>query len=639
MPDPLDEALDEWWLTAQVQSLVPGQSATFDFVRQITGDELHQAREANKLLTRLANAAPYAKLSTLFKPLQETFEDKDKSDARKVIDMNRAAHALSSAAKELTNRLRSPALEDFGADSEELRQLDLAIAEESAAPTFQILISVADIQQGPFDSNDKGITLHSAFVEAVTQTGANISQQVQLIPTLCKGIMVAQRLIGRQLGIYRARVQAASLFLRRLAAEIPDGAPGLIRTKGWTKDAKLAGTGPLGMEPLALGSAVHIHRAIRLSDNLLARTTSARAANFDNADGNSTGDQPPGQTAKTRPSIVNPGPITADTSPHDQAVDKEAAVIDVTQLAAHATDFANSLEKAWSNALSPSALQAMQTDMNARFDSLLMSIQRQVSITDHELREAKVDTKLGSFPVSIEEIGNLSLEPDAKTHSRQTLMAQVDALAHVITALKAMRAPSARKIDLRTGVHETWWESGAFEMLRDRALLLARISDHSKLAAAAVAGDGEREKISYRLPYDTLRAAGKALSHGDVFGAVINARLSIMQRARLTTSDVPTDFIQCLAANPQLNRESEILNLMEQTAQKIQLGEHVDIGVATLLAPHAIAIAQQLYMTGAEVIRLTLDAKQDSSSTDRIPPSDQEDTTPSTSREGAHADE
>ncbi len=129
--------------------------------------------------------------------------------------------------------------------------------------------------------------------------------------------------------------------------------------------------------------------------------------------------------------------------PPQQAERRDAGdqVIDLSVLAAHATDLADSLERAWSDALSPEALGAAHEELNARFNSLLVSIQRQVAAGEHALREAGVNTKLGSFPPSLEEIGQLSFEPDPNQRWLQTQMAQIDALALLLEALNLLRRP------------------------------------------------------------------------------------------------------------------------------------------------------------------------------------------------------
>jgi hypothetical protein len=60
----------QWWLVAQLPSAKPGTKFELEILREVDGDELADARRANALLNRLAQAAPYARLVELFQQVE-----------------------------------------------------------------------------------------------------------------------------------------------------------------------------------------------------------------------------------------------------------------------------------------------------------------------------------------------------------------------------------------------------------------------------------------------------------------------------------------------------------------------------------------------------------------------------------------
>jgi hypothetical protein len=592
----INDTPGKWWLGAQLPPPNPATAVTLDIIRRISSPEIDQIRQANALLSRLAAIAPYAKLFELFQQLQQaSTPDGKRSAERMAIDMNEAARAISQAAKKFPNDLARDASLDFEPDTTEFQQIKLAIAHECSKSFFRILTRISELSEGPFKAAGANVVIDSASLTALKELDANISPNTSLVQIIYRGIIIAERLIGRQLKVYEQKIGAASLLIRQIAAEVPDGLPILIRADQLDEAGPLRQLDPMIPEPLALDSALHLHRAIRLTTTLFAKTGEGVlpdpvAAANDTAP-SAANDPSLEESAKAAHTPRDQSDSDRGTSPEDES---SSTPVDLRALANHATELADSLERAWSDALSPDALGTAHAELESRIGSLIAAIQRQVSGTERSLRDAGIDTRLGAFPPSLTEIKALSYQANARQKWLQAQTAQIDALQLLLEALNAMRAPSAQKIAIPSGAVETWWEAGAFGMLRARARLLVQISMQVSLAADAITGKSHGEDERFRQPFDTLMAARESLSHGDAIGAVSHARRAIMERASLIAPDIPTDLIERLASDARLVNDAPVLNLMQETASRIFRGENVDISIATIIASHAINIAGKL---------------------------------------------
>jgi len=95
----------------------PDSKGDLELLREVSDDELREAREANALLNRLASATPYARLVELYDALVETL-GREASPERRTAELNRGARALAKVATEPPDDLRRSATADFGDGSD-----------------------------------------------------------------------------------------------------------------------------------------------------------------------------------------------------------------------------------------------------------------------------------------------------------------------------------------------------------------------------------------------------------------------------------------------------------------------------------------------------------------------------------------
>lgn len=281
------------------------------------------------------------------------------------------------------------------------RELEAAIGEETQRTPFRLLVAVGNLERGLFAVVDRALANDAEAVEALAADVPEVRPNANLVLALGGGVVVAQRLTGRQLQIYEPRIDEASLYLRRLAAEVADGAPALMHAESFDPDAGETSFGQTTFDPLALDKALYLHRALRRSRQLLA-DTEGRVAGADQQ-GEEVGEHAAVDPAGTRDHEATtpgagadavdgateaPSPDVDEAAPEPPPGDRQDQVLDLRSLAQHATEFVDELEKAWSAALDAVVLAEAQEEMNARYSSLLRSIARRASAGDRALRAA-----------------------------------------------------------------------------------------------------------------------------------------------------------------------------------------------------------------------------------------------------------
>jgi hypothetical protein len=146
-------------------------------------------------------------------------------------------------------------------------------------------------------------------------------------------------------------------------------------------------------------------------------------------------------------------------------------------------------------------------------------------------------------------------------------------------------------------------------MLRDRANLLARLSNQATDSAAVATGSSQPRPNDFRVIFDLISSAMNSFSHGNAVAAIFEARLAIHQRARFDFGSVMPDLAERLSVDPRLSAEAPLLRLVELMIEEFAEGHAVDLAVATIAAPHMIRLANRLCIEDPSIIRTTVGGK------------------------------
>lgn len=602
--------LDHWYLVGQgPRGTGPREGPSITIERGVPPVEAGAIRSSNALVRRLAGIAPYARLVEAF----EAFEQatlQSASAERRAGEMSQAAYALGRIALELPQRLEQAADMDFVGDSDTLDALKTAIAEECARPSFQFLAQLAEAEP-LFVAVGEAVQLSDAGVIAVSKALPGIKPDSDIFGACFSGLVVAQRLIARQLVFYRDQIDQATRNLRVLAAEVPAGAPVLMRDEKLDLSTGRIELSSPSFDPLALVEGQYLHEALRHSERLLRETDPALAR------------QPPapspskdvGELPATQDEVAiieaEPGPGGPGESPaREPDTEKDTAkrddlVVDFALLVREATALTDDLERAWSDALDKLELQNAQAELGARLSSLVRSIHRRSEATESALRESGFDPSIARFPIGRDEEIALTLQPDAEHRFRQLQIAELEALALVVDAIQALASPSAAEVTA-TGQRRTWWEAGAFDLVRRRVEYLRRVSEAAGRAESDVVGRGADDEDTLGHVLDRLRLASDAVSRGDPEAALIHCSLALSERIEQEGGSSPPDPIAHLAACIDDERAAALLTQLGVAVSTLDRGESLEIGAAALLAPRVLELAGCLCFERPDELRRAL---------------------------------
>jgi hypothetical protein len=540
----------------------------------------------------LASVHGYARLVGLYERAMGVAQA-DISAKRKARELNSASRFLAISGAKFGDEVVNRAIEDFGEGASEVAEIEQIVREECSGAAFRLLIKIADLSDGPFIATDTGLSVEPHALERLQSVVPEIGATPNLLAVFARALLIAQRLIGRQLIVYGERLDTATLLVRRLAAEVFDGAPMLMQAEIDDAKGKLELGGKVTPEPLHLGEAATLHRARRLAEPLL-RSTEERETTTD--EGAASNDKTP---------VEEEAPASAP--PESLAPDPSEEIVDLRALAQSATELADDLEKVWSDGLEPSTLGAAQEQFRARIGGLLTTIQRRMSASDEALRAAGIDPTLSAFPPPPEVIAAIAFAPDREPRVRQLQNAVVEALMLLVSAVKAMNEPSAERISfvreqeaLKQTKIETWWEAGAFSLVRERARLLVRLAEELEIAQAEFLG--ERSPELWPTFFDHLQLARNALSHADVEAVFIHSAFALRLCAGIADEMPLRSLCTRLAADDRAGETRFLLDRLDETLTQIGRGAPLDLGAATLLAPRVLELVGWLCLEAKTLV-------------------------------------
>jgi hypothetical protein len=272
----------------------------------------------------------------------------------------------------------------------------------------------------------------------------------------------------------------------------------------------------------------------------------------------------------------------------------------------HLTRMTTSLERVWSEGLNTESARSARAEAKQVWQSFNVTFQKWIEYT-FSLRE-----RAGLEPVSVEEfpvqdtgLGRLSLDPDTpERRFYQLQIAAMYAVHDLMESLQALDNPTASDLRLPTGTLETWWEAGAFSLIRRRARSLAGIlnlSDEALQAALRESSAEGNEIGSYPQPAfwaDPLTSAFDLVNAGNYDSALPQLlaalRATLAQSLSAAADDLPVPLAPSIADIDVLSSVSQHVPLLEAACERLGKGLLLDPGVAVPLAKELLPRIQEL---------------------------------------------
>lgn len=258
----------------------------------------------------------------------------------------------------------------------------------------------------------------------------------------------------------------------------------------------------------------------------------------------------------------------------------------------------SSLERVWSDALDTEPAAKAREEAAGVWQSFV------TAFFQWNERMARAADQLGAvktmerFPLDEAGMARLELEPsDPALRYHQLAVATIYAVQGLMDALEGLREPTAYRVELLPAQRmETWWEAGAFSIVRARADALASILRHQEACLRELAeGSGVAVDIPSRgvvsWSSDWIGPLGTAANltsrglHAAALPYLLSAlRTVLAEAAGVDVKVLPAPLAPRLVTVSALSALAEPVALLEAASRRFGEGRDVDPGVAVPLA-------------------------------------------------------
>jgi hypothetical protein len=299
------------------------------------------------------------------------------------------------------------------------------------------------------------------------------------------------------------------------------------------------------------------------------------------------------------PEVTDP-PNTEELS--GRRARRSEAAVDFSALIAYVSRIPDELEQSWAAALDRDGLAALEERLLSDWQAVVAVIQMGGNTSDAELSELGLDSTVPEDPLPLEAVANLVRNPDLQERRRQLQQAQLCAFELTITAVQWARRVEPRPPDRITGeAAASWFESGAFALIRSRARLLVCITDileqvETELVRAAH-GDSPQQERALEVPrlLQHRQLAAGALAHGDVEASLLHSAITVRRLvaeiAGIDASDVVGPLATWLGGS---TLDARIVAQLDAFERDITTGLVDDLGSAFLVARAMLTVIDRL---------------------------------------------
>jgi len=550
-------------------------------IRDIEDDEYRAIHAAIRLFNSFGGSWGWNKISTGIRNIFGYFDAADATlrAARTTnsTDFAQIDRALRGLANDVEEWLKE--IDDEEADSVRLEEVRAYIRRLGTGTAAQLLRQIGTI---PSTASLASAVVSSGIPptltpiirpEALALAGITLPRQALRLDKLLVALTNELEPLAAQLLVaHESLLTAAAARFMSLAAEAVYGAPTLVPTP--VREKLAAGGAGLKLTPIPVHEVPVIMRALQVAQHLLhpadeghdssptAATSDAQTSRAPLADPSSDHETAAGRDEDEPAEMSTPRPLPAD----------------VYGLLHQASQLAGSIEEQWSAALKEA--ETWSADLFSQWSSVTHALRDSITIHTERLRQAGIEPVV-TFPVDARFAEEIEIEPGPEQEARQLCVAQLYAVTALLDAMQALKQPTAVRFDSHSGVSHSWWESGAFALVRARANVAIKVNRELDARSRGV-------EIVERPWIEEIATAGSCLSNG-----LPEAALIYLERAlqKLKASEwLGTD-------NPDSIAKESFAQKVRQAAMLALDGKDVSNGTYLLLANHGLSEIQKMIRT------------------------------------------
>jgi hypothetical protein len=286
-------------------------------------------------------------------------------------------------------------------------------------------------------------------------------------------------------------------------------------------------------------------------------------------------------------------PPTSDPTRLGKDQDQLVAA-DLAAVFEHAMTMSSEMERKWTKALHLAACEDVHEDLRTRWAITLQALTAAVSEREVKLVDEGIDPKHYKWPLDANDAVELEIDPEEIDARRVQLEnAQLLALELLVKAVGPLsEAITESQVDANT----SWWEAGAFSLVRFSGTLALRITRELDAVDEAQFGEAPSRMETMRArAFDAMGSANEALTRSDPEAALLHCLRATRARiASLTLDGTSAPEFSEITPSATAHLPVRMLALAEKLVAREAVGEPVDTGVALVLANALVPEVERL---------------------------------------------
>jgi hypothetical protein len=277
-----------------------------------------------------------------------------------------------------------------------------------------------------------------------------------------------------------------------------------------------------------------------------------------------------------------------------------------------------SLEKAWSEGLDTESAKSAREEVRAAWNSAFVAFPKWMEESRSIREEAGLsEVVIEEYPLEDEGLARLILKPPLEREYYQLQIAALYAVANLADAINGLENPTGWKVTIvPSASSESWWEAGAFALIRGRARALSDLIRQSEECLAKLVSDTPAEDRATSRTWaaskpswmDPLTSAFSLIGRGHYEAALPQLLLAL--RAVVATSLSVEHEVLPYPLAPHLHEIDALTSvaphvpLLEAACEQLGTGLPVTPGAAIPLSIHLHDRIQELALTPPDAAQL-----------------------------------
>lgn len=258
----------------------------------------------------------------------------------------------------------------------------------------------------------------------------------------------------------------------------------------------------------------------------------------------------------------------------------------------------NELEKTWSESLDKENVQKAHSELLTLWESFTRNFPSLSEEQSAKLNELGFDTKVKRYPLDEEGFRQLKESSSLIDRYNQFSIASLYQMQNLLHALSALKEPTHKEISLPSGSTESWWEAGAFSLVRGSVRSLAFTLEQQALVYEELLGKPlARTLRPASMHYmDTLRI----LLNNELYEAtppiIIGAtRFYVAERSGISVDKLPRDLAAKFNQVEPYQTLGYLYSQLEKVHQRLGLASAPDRGYLVPLVIGAVIQLEKLF--------------------------------------------